>query len=165
MIMSPILLTALLALSAAVTAQESTVQITWAAVVFAHYGEKIPDATPGPYELTPYGANQMYNAGQIIQGRYIWPLPNKTAGITSSERINGLSPTEIDNSQLYILSTDEEFVSASALAFMQALYPPVSLELVSDANMSDSSLEQYPLGGYQYPNVQTVSSLDFNYLW
>jgi hypothetical protein len=158
MIMSPILLTALLALSAAVAAQESTVQITWAAVVFAHYGEKIPDATPGPYELTPYGANQMYNAGQIIQGRYISSLP-------SNERINGLSSTEIDNSQLYILSTDDEFVSASALAFMQALYPPVYFELDPDAIMSDSSLEPYPLGGYQYPNVQTVSSLDFNYLW
>jgi hypothetical protein len=164
--MSPILLTALLALSAAVAAQEeSNVQITWAAVVFAHYGEKIPDATAGPYELTPYGANQMYNAGQIIQGRYIWPLPNETEGITSYYRINGLSSTEIDNSQMYILSTDDEFVSASALAFMQALYPPVSLELDPDAIMSDSSLKQYPLGGYQYPNVQTVSSLDFNYLW
>jgi hypothetical protein len=31
--------------------------------------------------------------------------------------------------------------------------------------MSDSTLEQYPLGGYQYPNVQSVSSLDFNYVW
>jgi len=162
--MSPILVTALLALSAAVAAQE-TVQITWAAVVFAHYGEKIPDATEGPYVLTPYGANQMYNAGQIIQGRYIWPLPNKTEGITSYERINGLSSTEIDNSQMYILSTDDEFVSASALAFMQALYPPVYFQLEPDAIESDGTLEQYPLGGYQYPNVQSVSSLDFNYLW
>jgi hypothetical protein len=163
--MSPILLTALLALSAAVAAQESNVQITWAAVVFAHYGEKIPDATSGPYDLTPYGAKQMYNAGQIVQGRYLWPLSNATKDITSYERINGLSSTEIDNSQLYILSTDDEFVSASALAFMQALYPPVYLSLEPDAIMSDSTLDQYPLGGYQYPNVQSVSSLDFNYLW
>jgi hypothetical protein len=151
--MSPIFLTALLALSATVAAQDN-VQITWAAVVFAHYGEKIPDVTSGPYDLTPNGAQQMYNAGQVIRERYINPPSNGTE-LTTAAVINGLSPAAIDNSQLYILSTDDEFVSASALAFMQALYPPY-FSLESDP---------YPLDGYQYPNVQSVSSLDFNYIW
>lgn len=35
-----------------------------------------------------------------------------------------MSTSEIDNSQLEVLSMDDGYVSASAMAFMQGLYPP-----------------------------------------
>ena len=80
--------------------------------------------------------------------------------------INGLSVNAIDNSQLYALSTDEEYESASALAFFQGLYPPGGFPVIDDqGTLANGSLEGFPLGGYQYPNIRTVSSLDFNYVW
>ncbi len=114
------LFTALWTLSATALAQ--TEQITWAAVAFTYHGEKIPDLHSAPYYLTPYGANQLLNAGEVVRDRYISP-PSNGSLVTSGVPINGISTTAIDNSQLYILSTDDVTVSSSALAFMQGLYP------------------------------------------
>ncbi len=38
--------------------------------------------------------------------------------------VSGMSTGAIDNSQIYILSTDDSFLSASALACLQGMYPP-----------------------------------------
>jgi hypothetical protein len=105
---------ALLAVSATAVAQ----QTTWGSVVFTYHGEKTPTLNNGPYNLSPLGASQLYLAGQAIRERYISP-PNNGSVITDPAPINGISKDAIDNSQLDILSTDDEFISASGLAFMQ----------------------------------------------
>lgn len=46
---------------------------------------------------------------------------------------------------------------------MQGLYPPTILE--PESYLSNSTYLQYPLGGYQYPNIGTVNALDFDYIW
>ena len=125
----------------------------------------MPSLSDGPYNLTPLGANQLFDAGSIIRSRYV-SAPDNGSEITTAAIINGISVNAIDNSQLYILSTDDEYISSSALAFMQGLYPPRNAVVIDlESILGNSSLEQYPLNGYQYPNVGTVSSLDFNYIW
>jgi hypothetical protein len=162
--MAPILLhlTALLGLSTTALAQS---QIVWAAVVYTFYGEKIPSLTSGPYNLAPLGANQMLDAGFFIRSRNINP-PSNGSELSGPAPINGLSVNSIDNSQIYALSTDDEFVSASAMAFFQGLYPPRGIPVFDfEDTLANGTNEGYPLDGYQYPNIETVSELDFNYIW
>ena len=156
-------LTALLGLSAAAFAQSS--QTTRASVVYTFHGEKTPSLISGPYNLSPLGANQSLAAGALIRQRYLSTSGNASQ-LTTSVPINGISTDDIDNSQLYALSTDDEFISSSAMAFFQGLYPPRdALEFNEENTLSDGSVISFPLDGYQYPNIQTVSSLDFNYIW
>lgn len=142
-----------------VTAQEEHM-VTWASVSFIYHGEKTPSLHTSPYNLTPLGATQLYSQGQHLRERYI----NGTTGSV----INGMTASVLDNSQIYMLGMDDNFVSASAMAFMQGLYPPFP-ELGEDAvNAVDGKAIQYPspaLNGYQYPALSLVSELDFNYLW
>jgi hypothetical protein len=161
--MASLILTAILALSAAVSAQTND-QITWASVVFTYHGEKVPTLlSNGPLNLTPLGANQLLGAGSIIRSRYISAIGNDSE-ITTPAPILGISVNSIDNSQLYILSTDDEYISSSALAFMQGLYPPATV-IDQESILGNGTVDQYPLNGYQYPNLGTVSTLDLNYVW
>jgi hypothetical protein len=68
-IMAALSFTAVLALSTAVSAQ-SNQQVTWAAVIFNLYGEKIPALKNGPYNISPLGAQQSYSAGSSVRDRY-----------------------------------------------------------------------------------------------
>jgi hypothetical protein len=162
--MAPLTLTTLLAISAIAAAAASS-DITWGAVVFTYHGEKVPALSNGPYNLSPVGANQLLDAGSMLRSRYIDPSSNASALITAAP-ISGLSTGAIDNSQMYVLSTEDEFVSGSALAFMQGLYPPRNAAMTQEETiLSNQTLQMYPLNGYQYPNINTVSPLDFNYIW
>lgn len=158
------LLTAILALSATAFAA-STQQVVWSAVTYTYHGEKTPALFPGPmYDLTPVGATQLYEAGGILRDRYVSSPANNS--ITNAAPINGLNSNAINSSQILIWSTDDPWVSASAMAFMQSFYPPRdTIVLDLESMLGNSSLDQYPLNGYQYPNIQTLSMLDFNRLW
>ncbi|KAL2197278.1 histidine phosphatase superfamily [Corynascus similis CBS 632.67] len=67
-----------------------------------------------------------------------------------------------DNERLHIESSTDRYSSASAFAFVQGLYPPVP-HVTCDSNipsyqwLSNGSLLNYPLFGYQYPNVRTLA--------
>ncbi|KAI1488925.1 histidine phosphatase superfamily [Biscogniauxia mediterranea] len=75
-----------------------------------------------------------------------------------------LEGNAIDNSQLSIYSTTDDVVTGSALAFLQGLYPPVAGSSNASTLANGTTIE-YPLSGYQYPNVQTLSGLDPNSIW
>lgn len=129
--------TALVTLLATAIAQ--TEQVTWAAVVLTYHGERIPDYASGTKYLTPYGANEMLNAGQAVRDLYISSPDNAS----TSAVINGLSTNAIDNSQLYILGADDIAISQSMQAFMQGLYPPRnSINWDQQNELSNSSLEE-----------------------
>jgi len=158
------LLTAVLALLGTASAA-LTQQVVWSAVTYTYHGEKTPALFPGPYDLTPLGANQVYESGQTLRHRYISGPSNGTS-LTTPSPIHDISLNAIDNSQMTILATDDAWVSASALAFMQAFYPPRNNIVIDlESMLGNSSLALYPLDGYQYPNIETLSTLDFNRIW
>jgi Histidine phosphatase superfamily (branch 2) len=106
---------------------------------------------------------QALSAGSAMRTRYIQGLGNN---ITGSFPIAGISTYSIDNTQLQILTADEDYTAASAQAFMQGLYPPLGV-FYKDDNilLANGNLVEYPLQGYQYATIDTISSLDFNYVW
>lgn len=133
-------------------------QITWGSIVFAYHGEKSPFLQTSNPRITPFGANQAYDAGSTIRARYLKPPENGTS-LTDFHPILGISTSAIVNSQLDIMTTDETYLAGSATAFMQGLYPPrggpvPTSEEYMDA--PDSVLLQFPLDGYQYPRIRTV---------
>src|SRR3954451_15731596 len=105
----------------------------------------------------------MLDAGSIIRDRYIQP-PSNGSQLTTSAPIAGISVFGIENTQISITSTDEEYVSGSALAFMQGLYPPNDNFLDSAGQLANGDYIQSPLNGYQYPNIETVGLNDMNYV-
>ncbi|KAA8566054.1 hypothetical protein EYC84_008659 [Monilinia fructicola] len=98
-----------------------------------------------------------------MRDRYL----NSTATqLTLGFPINGLSDPYIINNQLQVWSAGDEYVLASAQAFMQGLYPPVPGVGQGMSNiLTNGSLINFPLGGYQYPNINSMSEMDYNYIW
>lgn len=145
-------------------------EVVWGSVVYVFHGETTPISGPNP-SLTPVGAQQMYTLGNQFRGRY---MDNNTAplnNLTSFVGIQGISDSAVDNLQLDIMSTDDEYVSTGAMAFLQGLYPPSLQAYASDAGgigaaeLANGSVVDFPLGGYQYPQLQTLSSLDPDSMW
>lgn len=62
------------------------------------------------------------------------------------------------------MSSLDEFIVASAQAYMQSLYPPLKISsralLNPMSTLANGSIIDYPLGGYQYPQIYTASLLD-----
>ncbi|CEI65367.1 hypothetical protein FVEN_g6210 [Fusarium venenatum] len=162
-------LIAVLPLTSTVSAQSNKI---WAAVVFINHGEITPE-TQLRTVLTPEGAQQLWRQGTAFRARYI---PN---GVNDSDYENiqtaylqDLKPDVIDNQELEIISQADEWVSGSALAFMQGFYPPapnafddsIGGEKIAVNLESSDNKTEYPLGGYQYPNVRIPSLHDPEYI-
>lgn len=150
-----------------VTASSQYRERVWSSVIFTRYGERTPLISPEQTVLTPLGAQQLYSAGSAFRRRYIAPPSD---GFGANSGIEGISKYAIDNTQVYVMSTIEEFVVASAQAFMQGLYPPLSASsnntvLNSMSVLANGSNIDFPLGGYQYPQIYTASGLDPNLIW
>ncbi|KAH8597812.1 histidine phosphatase superfamily [Bisporella sp. PMI_857] len=153
----------LLVLCSTVAAQSND-QITWGTFIFTYHGERRPVIANNGENLTPLGAQQLLSAGRDFRNLYINP-PVNGSQITTTAPINGMNINPIDNSQILILSTPWDYVTASTQAFMQGLYPPRDALIVDEESMlSNASLVQYPLDGYQYPQILAVTPLDYNYI-
>ena len=131
------------------------------------YGDKTPFVLPISPTLTPLGAQQLFEAGNRIRQRYLTPEDDSSNEPTG---ISGIAPYQLDYDQLRILSTDDQFAFASAMAFMQGLYPPLETTsnytyLAGESPLSNGSNLVAPLNGYQYPNINAASSNDLNSIW
>ncbi|CAJ0552824.1 Ff.00g009020.m01.CDS01 [Fusarium sp. VM40] len=141
----------------------------WAAVAFINHGERTPMAANLRTVLTPEGAQQMMRQGTAFRARYIKDGVNNSAydGIQTAY-LQNLKPDMIDNDDLDLISQTDEWVSGGAMAFLQGLYPPsinsfdssiggdeIAMNLVDGDNKTE-----YPLNGYQYPNIRTPSYFD-----
>lgn len=141
----------------------------WAVVAYINHGEKTP--TFGGLEniLTPTGARQMWRQGSAFRHRYLGSR-NSTifSNSTGNTKIQGIATDAINNDQLTVLSQTDEWVSGGAMAFLQALYPPnpntfnnlAGGQQVAQDLFVSPDLIDYPLGGYQYPNIETLSLSD-----
>jgi hypothetical protein len=157
------LATGLALLATFASAQNETV---WSSVAYVLYGERTPLRTSIDPNLTPLGAQQLFSLGNVLRARWL----DKSVtypGITDFKGMQGISQNAIDNSQLDILSMSDEYVVASAQAFMQGLYPPKTSTFLDmeDAVLANHTLVDFPLNGYQYPRVQTLSVVDPTSTW
>jgi len=167
-------LAALLASSSAQS--EDSNEIVWSSVAYVLYGDRPPlrSSSTGSPALTPLGAEQLYQQGSMFRARYLSPTSNYTeevASVTSHATINGIETNAIDNTQLWVASSTDDYTVGSAYAFMQGLYPPRNQSFSDNAGgtdgaiLADGTLTDYPLSGYQYPTVQTLSILDPTAIW
>ncbi|KAL1890238.1 hypothetical protein Sste5346_008392 [Sporothrix stenoceras] len=151
----------------AVAAEDITV---WSAVAFVMYGERTPLVGPTSPELTPLGAQQMYNQGTAFRERYVL-LGTGNASIPADFPLYGIEANALDTTQVTAISTDDSYVAAGALAFMQGLYPPQTSEFAYNNGGRDAAVTangaviNFPLDGYQYPLVTTTSLQDPASAW
>lgn len=165
-------LAALLLLVSEALAQ-STNETVWSSFAYVFYGERTPLQGELSPSLTPLGAQQLYSQGALFRARYLSnsSLSDEDNTITTNAPIDGIERLALDNSQLTIYSTADDYVVGGALAFMQGLYPPAARTFAYNNGGENASLLangtmiDYPLNGYQYPNIQSIPSTDLNSVW
>ncbi|KAI1214357.1 phosphoglycerate mutase-like protein [Annulohypoxylon truncatum] len=152
----------------------STNETVWSSFSYVLYGERTPLQGQLAPSLTPLGAQQLYAQGSLYRARYLSPNANLSAeenAITTNSPISGIELQALDNSQLSIYSTTDDYVVGGALAFLQGLYPPVTRTFASNNGGENASLlangtmVDYPLDGYQYPNILTIPVTDMSSVW
>ncbi|PHH89276.1 hypothetical protein CDD83_6362 [Cordyceps sp. RAO-2017] len=156
-------LAAALTVVSAAGAEPDDVKV-WAAIAYISHGERTPAMSDLQAVLTPEGAQQMWRQGAAFRTRYL----TRTGNGTDMAPIQDIAVNAIDNSQLTVLSRTNEWVAAGAMAFMQGLYPPDEEALLVAAGGEDLSHDytiganstDYPMKGYQYPSIRTVSNQD-----
>jgi Histidine phosphatase superfamily (branch 2) len=137
----------------------------WSTVIYTRYGDRTPYILQTTNTLTPLGATQMYSAGNRFRDRYL----TSTAD-SGNTVIQNISPFQLNSDQVSIVSLRDQFVVASAQAFLQGLYPPLQASsndtfINGQSQLANGSNVVSPLDGYQYPQIDTVSALDLNSIW
>ncbi|RDA87211.1 hypothetical protein CP532_2540 [Ophiocordyceps camponoti-leonardi (nom. inval.)] len=146
MVFIPIFVVALI-MTVHVTADDTV----WAAAAYIAHGETSPLLAGSQPVLTPDGAQQMWRQGSAFRRRYL------SAG--NGTFLRNMPVDVIDNQQLAVASRNKAWVFGGALAFLQGLYPPHTTDLGRNYAAGNAAME-YPLNGYQYPLVHTMSSQD-----
>ena len=136
-------------LTAPVIKAQEAQETIFASIAFIRTGERLPlvDAERNVTTLTPFGAQQMSSLGSLFRNHY---MPQNQSAI------QGLSVNELVGQQTFILADDTPYSMASAQAFMQSLYPPFEPSSESSSSLSNGTKTQFPIGGYQYPWIQSV---------
>lgn len=137
----------------------------WAVFAFMNHGERTPELQGFRSILTPEGAQQMRRQGAAFRDRYLGVSGNSSNA--SPDPINLIEPWALDTAQVTAWTDESQWVSAGATAFLQAVYPPtpgafnedLGGEMLSRDLPNDTSVE-YPLGGYQYPRLDTIGVTD-----
>ncbi|KAL8380876.1 hypothetical protein RB595_005257 [Gaeumannomyces hyphopodioides] len=157
----------------AASAQASNERV-WGSVAFVYHGERQPLQLTSSPALTPVGAEQMRAQGEVLRARYLarnGTVAPGLAAVAGSARILDLERNAIDNTQLSVQTSSDPHMGPSAMAFFQGLYPPLNQSVskgaggMESATLYDGSLVNFPLDGYQYPRIQTLSSSDPEYIW
>ena len=143
----------------------------WSSVVFVRAGDHTPLSLGSlPTTLTSLGAQQLYSVGQFFRSRYITDGTSPTEP-TAIAPLAGLNEDTQNDQQMYVLASNNQYVSASAQAFMQGLYPPQTLEsstsstLDIDNVLANGTYIAYPNSGMNLPHVQTAGSTDPNSIY
>lgn len=158
------LLLSLFAMFITTAAQMGIRQQLLSTFIYTLHGDRTPLVLTTSPTLTPLGAQQLYEAGDRMRQRYV--IPSESGGIT----INNISAYQLQYDQLTVLSTGDQFVFASAQAFLQGLYPPLQTSsnrtyIPGQSTVQNGTNLVAPLGGYQYPSIMTLSSNDLNSIW
>lgn len=139
------------------TAQDYT-ETVWSVFAYTTSGDTTPSVLVQhrrPAELSIYGANQLAAAGSIFGDRYV--SPTATSKDSSRYAIQYITPNNLDSGYVTVFTTTEQYDIASAQAFMQGLYPPVSN---GNETLANGDTYNSPLDGYQYPRIVTLGESD-----
>lgn len=150
--------TALLILQAALASAQDSMEKIWGVFAYTLHGDSTPKAlasSPRSRVLTEYGAASLSAAGSTFRDRYV----TASSGDVGGTGIEYISPYILDQEEVAVLSTTEQYVVASAQAFMQGLYPPLG-QTLNTSYYDNGAQFTSPLNGYQYPRVVTVSLAD-----
>src|SRR4051812_7021030 len=82
-----------------VTAQTVLREQVWGSVIFSLYGDRTPYILPGPYTLTPLGAQQLYSSGWEFRQRYVSASQTSFVESSVSTAISGISEFVLDNNE------------------------------------------------------------------
>lgn len=136
--------------------------------VFSRHGDRTPLYSSDTSILTPYGAQQMYTAGSNFRDRYL----TTTFDAIESTAIRDISHYQLNVDEVSVYSTDYQYVVGSAQAFLQGLYPPLRhasnlnyTQLLGVSELANGTNVVAPLDGYQYPDINTLSSYDLRSVW
>ncbi|KAL2368312.1 hypothetical protein RJ035_007073 [Blastomyces gilchristii] len=142
-------LSTVLALVAALAAlaPQASAETVLGAYVFARHGDRTAKSTP-PTDLTSLGYQQVFNTGSYFHNRYI--------SLASQSHIFGISPEIVKPSQLVASAPDDDVLQKSAIAFLQALYPPAGRAAIS--TLRNGTVVESPMNGYQLIAVEQVST-------
>lgn len=135
---------ALAALAALASSQETVIGV----YIFSRHGDRTAKSTP-PANLTDLGYQEIFTSGTWFRNRYI-------AG-TESTQIYGMNTDLVKQSQITVSAPVDTVLQNSAMAFTQALYPPVG-ETLGSNTLRNGTVIQSPLNGYQLIPVQVVST-------
>lgn len=118
--------------------------------IYTVYGDRTPLILSEEPTLTPLGAQQLYSVGQTFRNRYVGSNGSDTSGTA----ILGISPYILNNEAISILTTSDQYLVASASAFMQGLYPPLELSSSSTfatdlSVLANGSTITAPLSNYR----------------
>ncbi|KAK4190321.1 histidine phosphatase superfamily [Podospora australis] len=152
-------------------AQNEQIERVWSSVAWVLYGDRTPIALSTSPVLTPLGAYQLMSQGSLLRDRYLAESLGTAEGDEDAP-IVGIDRNVINNAQISIVSTTDSYTIASAQALFQGLYPPVTQGFTNAtggqeaARLANGTLMNYPLDGYQYPAIKTVSrALDPDSIW
>lgn len=136
--------------------------------VFTRYGDRTPLYNSDISILTPFGAQQMYDVGSGFRDRYL----TSTFDALDSTAIRDISHYQLNADEISILTTNDQYTIASAQAFMQGLYPPLTDASTQNdtheagiSDLANGTNVVAPLNGYQYPKINTASSYDLRSVW
>ncbi|KAK0748494.1 histidine phosphatase superfamily [Apiosordaria backusii] len=171
--MAPLSTAVLTTLLVTTSLAQSTERV-WSSVAWILYGDRTPLLSDNP-TLTPLGAQQLLSQGTALRNRYLWkstPVDSDSSGDNiDNNDLNDIAPIHaiernaINNRQLKAMTTTDTYTLASAMAFFQGLYPPITQAIsnatggLQAATLANGTIINYPLDGYQYPHIQTVSRL------
>ncbi|KAH7039873.1 histidine phosphatase superfamily [Microdochium trichocladiopsis] len=139
--------------------------------VYALHGERTPPGPDSQPSLTSLGAQQLYSQGSFLKSRYLSGSSGNGTDGSASHPISNIDDKALFTSQLSVSTSTDDWVFGSALAFTQGLYPPVTQVFAQGNGVANSSylangtLVVFPLDGYQYPNIRTLSILDPSSIW
>ncbi|KAH6885773.1 histidine phosphatase superfamily [Thelonectria olida] len=157
------------ALVTSIWVQPSHGDDVWAVVAFINHGEREPVVNAPSISLTPEGAQQMLRQGKAFRARYLTDLSDSDYDHIGAARLHNINADMIDNQVLDITSQSDDYVNGGAMAFLQGLYPPSfeafrdnreEIDMARDYTKSGDNITDFPLNGYQYPNIRTLGMLD-----
>ncbi|CCH45527.1 putative secreted protein [Wickerhamomyces ciferrii] len=137
-------------------------------LIFGRHNDR--PAKPANY-LTPIGAEHQFQIGQFYRERYFGLDSSNSKIDDDSNVIQSLNKDGFFiNGQIFAEASSGNVILFSHYAFLQGLYPPQDVSGTSTANqtlaaLSNGTIVENPLSGYQYVKSTIQENATEEYIW